>query len=81
MVSSWRMAALADFFSILLDLHPLNLFIRRDQFVPDLHHQLERHVRLLQRDHRAVKVLRFARHEGVHRSARFQLRLVDLSDR
>ena len=64
-----------------LHLHPLNLFIRRHQFVPDLHHQLKRHVCLLQRDHRAVNVLRFARHEGVHRSTGFQLRVVDLSDR
>jgi len=38
---------LADFFSILLYLHPLNFFIGRYQLVPDLHHQLERHIRFL----------------------------------
>ena len=38
---------LADFFSILLYLHPLNFFVRRHQLVPDLHHQLEGHIGFL----------------------------------
>ena len=38
---------LADFFSILSNLHPLNFFIGRHQFVPDLHHQLEGHIGFL----------------------------------
>ena len=38
---------LADFFSIRLNLHPLNFFIRRHQLVSNLHHQLKRHIGFL----------------------------------
>ena len=38
---------LAEFFSILLYLHPLNFFIGRHQLISDLHHQLEGHIGFL----------------------------------
>ena len=50
------------------------------QLIYDLHHQLKGHVRLLQGDHRAMKILRFARHEGIDRSAGFYFCIVDFSD-
>ena len=50
-------------------LHPLNFFIGGDQFIPDLHHQLKRHICLLQRHHRMMKVLRLAGHEITYRLA------------
>jgi hypothetical protein len=35
------------FFSLLLNLHPLNFFVCRHQLVSDLHHQLKRHISFL----------------------------------
>ena len=59
-----------------LHLHALNFFVRRDEFISDLHHQLKRYIGLFQCDHRPVDVLCLASQQRINGLASLKLRVV-----
>jgi hypothetical protein len=64
----------------LLDLHPQNVLIGFQRPVPYLHHQLQRQLRLFDRDHHFVKILRAAESQLPQLLVRREHLAVDLVD-
>mgnify|MGYP007067850133 CR=1 FL=1 len=63
-----------------LNLHPLDFFVGRHEFVSHLHHELKGGIRLLQRHHGLVNVRVLPGHQRLHGLARPCLGVVDMPD-